>query len=278
MNINGKDIPPDWLVQVKIEAEGDMIAYRHGSVAQVIERDYDEMDMFDCDKYTFDKATLEIRTLPDCPSDEGDKGEYLGSIELEFADKDEPDPPVNTKDLTGCTEMGWGSFCFSIPSIKCEFLNDVLLQKQGIRIGPLYIPINDFDSDNEDWQSGDFEWFVAGESVDGDNFCTYSGLLRELWEDLRYILDHTKKDIPKTFTYIASFGTDMQYEILDIIAHMPEDKRRYIFCEQAMLDDALGTYLSNGIFHREESESGILIPRDEKEWSLKLKVKHGIPD
>jgi len=256
MNIDGKDIPPDWLVQVKIEAEGDMIAYRHGSVAQVIERDYDAMDMTDCDNYTFDKATLEVRTLPDCPSDDGDKGEYLGSIEVELADKDEPDPPEDTKNLTGCTEMGWGSFCFSIQSIKCQFLSDVRLQKQGIRIGPVYIPIKDFDSDNEDWRNGDFEWFVAGDSVDPDSLSGYDGLLRELWDDLRYILDHTKKDVPKTINYFTSFGPDIQYEILDVIAHMPEDKRRYIFCDQQVLQETLHDYLSG----RELGSDELILP------------------
>lgn len=277
MNIDGKDIPPDWLVQVKIEASGDMIAYRTGSMAQVLDRDIREMDMPGCDKYTFDEATLEIRTLPDCPADEGDVGEYLGSIEVELADKDEPDPPQDTSDLTGCTEMGSGSFCFSIPSIKCQFLSEIRLQKEGIRIGPLYIPIGDFDNVEEDWQSGDFEWFIAGESIDPDNYSFYAGLLRDLWDDLRYILDHTKKDIPKTFAYIASFGANIQYEILDIIAHMPEEKRRNIFCDQAELQENLREYQKSGVSQMANSESAVQLPLNEEEWSMELKVKYGSP-
>lgn len=79
---------------------------------------------------------------------------------------------------------------------------------------------------------------------DPNNCCIYAGLLRELWEDLRYIFYHTKKDIPKTFTYIASFGPEIQYEILDIIAHVPEEKSRYILCDQEDLRETLRNYLS----------------------------------
>jgi hypothetical protein len=250
MNIIGKGIPPDWLVQLKIESEADMIAYRNGTVAEVMERDYSAMDMSDCHPYALDNTTIEIRTLPDCPSDEGDKGEYLGTINVELADKDEPEPPMNTENLTGCTEMGSASLIFSVPAIKCHFLNDIRLQKQGIHIGPLFISLNDFEVDNEDWLSGDFEWFVNGE-VCGDGFCYYFGLLKELWEDLRYILDHTKKDIPNTVSYIASFGPDIEHEILDVVAHMPVEYRRNIICDQAMLHKSLAKYLHSGSLHRE---------------------------
>ena len=86
---------------------------------------------------------------------------------------------------------------------------------------------------------GDIEWFMEGAPFDPDDYCPdcpdCPGLFRDLWEDLDYILRHTKKDMPKTINYLVSFGPDIQSEILDMVAHMPEEKRQNILCDQQLL-------------------------------------------
>jgi hypothetical protein len=249
MNINGKDIPSDWLVQVRIKAYGNYYAHCNASIAQVLEQDYNELDHSTWEDGVFYSAECEIRTLPDCRSDEANQGEYLGGFDLDIADKNEPVPPLFFQYSHGCIAAVEYRMEYSLPMVQARFLDNIQLFKQNLHIGPFIIPISKFISVETYHENIDIEWFINGRHIQIDSYHGYAGLLREIWSDISYILTYTRKNMLKHASYFSSFGLDIQDELLNIIALMPQDKRRNIFCNQKKLHEALDSYLKHGVCH-----------------------------
>jgi len=242
-----KDLPPDCSVRVTIEAECSLVVYWRGSVEQVLSRGESGLEMDSGEAHRFEKVTLAVSIHPDCGSDESGDGEFFGRIEVERTSEDEPDPVLYTKYLTGGIQMECVRLFFTLERIDVDLLSDVCLYKRGIRIGPHYVKIEDFEGNGDATLEESIHWFLDGERFDHHALGDYSGLFLELWRDVRYILDHTTKDIPKTIGYLLNFGSEVKYEILDIISRMPGDKRRNIICNQKVLGEALRNYLLEGL-------------------------------